>query len=273
MTIRFALLVFGLLAGAPVATALPRVASINLCTDQLLLKVADPAQIVSLSWLAALPEESMLAAQAAGYPVNYGSAEELLRLAPDVVLGGTYTSPFTRRLLAELGFRVIDIAPAESVDEIARNLRLVAAAIDRVARGEALVAELEDRVAAISAGQPARPVRALVLRPGGFTVGTGSLADDLMRLAGLDNIAAAGGLDRWGSLSIEALLSSRPELLIHTGYRRNEASLANAVFDHPALVAAAADIEVVEIAARFWACGLPESLESAARLEHAVRGR
>lgn len=271
MTIRLALLAVALLTGAPAMSALPRVASINLCTDQLLLRIADPRQIASLSWLAAEPEESMLAAQAAAYPRNYGSAEELLEISPDVVLGGTYTSPFTRRLLRDLGFRVVDVAPAESVADIARNLRVVAKAIDQPARGEALVRRLGARVEALRAGRPARRVRALVLRPGGFTVGAGSLADDLMRLAGLDNVAAAGGLDRWGSLSIEALLKSHAELLVYTGYRRDQASLANTIFDHPALAAIAADVALTEIEARFWACGLPESLDSAAALQRAAR--
>jgi len=272
MTIRLALFAVALLAVAPARAALPRVASINLCTDQLLLEVANPAQIVSLSWLAADPEESMLAAAAGGYPVNYGSAEELLRYAPDVVLGGVYTSPFTRRLLRDLGFRVVDVTPAASVDDIARNLRLVATAIGRQKRGEVLISELADRVAALRRHRPAHPVRALVLRPGGFTVGAGSLADELMRLAGLENIAAGAGLDRWGSLSIETLLTSRPELLVYTGYRRDQASLANAVFDHPALATVADRIDVAEIEARFWACGLPESLDSAAALQRAVTG-
>ena len=37
------------LQGASYATELPRIASINLCTDQLLVTLADPAQILGLS--------------------------------------------------------------------------------------------------------------------------------------------------------------------------------------------------------------------------------
>ena len=56
------------------AASLPSVASINLCADQLVLTVAAPAQIATVSWLSADPEESLLAAEAARYPLNYGSA-------------------------------------------------------------------------------------------------------------------------------------------------------------------------------------------------------
>jgi iron complex transport system substrate-binding protein len=80
------------------ALAQPTVASINLCTDQLLLSIAAPEQILSLSWLSADPEESMLAAAAGRYPLNYGTAEELLRIGAEVVIAGAETSPFTRQL-------------------------------------------------------------------------------------------------------------------------------------------------------------------------------
>ena len=58
---------------------------------------------------------------------------------------------------------------------------------------------------------------------------------ELLELAGLRNVAAEHGLDRWGSLSMEALLRSAPELIVLTGYRSTQPSLANAVLEHPAL--------------------------------------
>ena len=76
---------------------------------------------------------------------------------------------------------------------------------------------------------------AVIVRPGGFTVGAASLANELLYLAGLHNTAAEQGLDRWGSLSMEALLTSGPELIVLTGYRSSQPSLANAVLEHPAL--------------------------------------
>ena len=79
--------------GAAPASPLPSVASINLCADQLVLTLASPEQILTVSWLAADPEESMLAAQAKRYPLNYGTAEELLRFHPAVVISGAYTNP------------------------------------------------------------------------------------------------------------------------------------------------------------------------------------
>ncbi len=260
-------------ASHALAAARPSVASINLCADQLVLTVAAPEQILSVSWLAADPEESLLAAQAAHYPLNYGTAEELLRYSPDVVIAGAYTNAFTRALLERLGYRVVALEPEDTVADIEKNLRIVADAIGRSDRGEALARGVASRARELAAARSPRSLDAVVVRPGGFTVGRGSLADELLRLAGLRNVAAAQGLDRWGSLSMETLLLSDPALIVLTGYRAAEPSLANAVLEHPALRALRSTRRSVTIPAAYWACGLPQSLDSVAMLERAARSQ
>ena len=252
------------------AAELPSVASINLCADQLVLTVAAPEQVLTVSWLSADPEESLLATQAARYPLNYGSAEELLRFKPDVVIAGAYTNAFTRALLARLGYKVIELEPEESVADIARNLHVVAAAIGREERGNTLAAELQARERQIAASRPAHSPATVVVRPGGFTVGEHSLADELMKLAGVRNVAAEQGLDRWGSLSMETLLASRPELIVLTGYRASQPSLANAVLEHPALKLERGTRRTATVPAPYWDCGLTFSLEAAALLQQAA---
>ena len=252
------------------AAPLPSVASINLCADQLVLSVAAPEQVLTVSWLSADPQESLLAAQAARYPLNYGSAEELLRFRPDVVIAGAYTNAFTRALLARLGYKLIELEPEDSVADIERNLALVAAAIGREERGSELAAELRARERQIAAARPARAPATVVVRPGGFTVGEHSLADELMKLAGVRNVAAEQGLDRWGSLSMETLLASRPDLIVLTGYRASQPSLANAVLEHPALRLVRTAQRTTTIPAPYWDCGLLESLDAAALLQRAA---
>ncbi len=143
-------------AAATAPSRCRRVASINLCADQHLLALADPEQILTVSWLAADPEESLFASEAQRHTLNYGTAEELLKFAPDVVLAGTYTSPFTRTMLRRLGYRVVELEPEASVADIERNVRLVAEVVGQVERGEQLVATLRADVHAIEANRPAR---------------------------------------------------------------------------------------------------------------------
>jgi iron complex transport system substrate-binding protein len=252
---------------------LPSVASINLCADQLVLTLAAPEQILTVSWLSADPEESLFAETASRYPLNYGSAEELLRFDPDVVIAGSYTNAFTRALLARLGYPVVELEPENSVAEIEGNLRRVAHAIGREQRAEQLVAEIRAHAQRLEAQRPARAPAAVVVRPGGFTVGDHSLANELMTLAGVRNVAAEQGLDRWGSLSMETLLRAAPELVVLTGYRASQPSLANAVLAHPALRGVRDTRPTVTVRTAYWACGLPQSLDSADVLEHAAAAR
>jgi iron complex transport system substrate-binding protein len=141
------------------ADALPKVASINVCADQHVLALADPEQILSISWLATDAAESLFAAEAGRYPLNYGTAEELLAFEPDVVLAGTYTSPFARSMLRRLGMRVIELEPEASVADIERNVRLVANAVGQAERGERLVAALQRDLRELAHFRPERPPR------------------------------------------------------------------------------------------------------------------
>jgi iron complex transport system substrate-binding protein len=245
------------------AAQLPTIASINLCTDQLVLSVADPAQIVSLSWLSAHPEESMLASQAGSYPLNYGSAEELIEIGADVVIAGTETSPYTREMLRRLGSDVIEIEPETSLDDVFRNLRLVGAAARRTEPTEAVIAGMQAKMETLGQTRTTGTLSAVVVRPGGFTIGRNTLANDLLELAGLDNVVAE--LDRWGSLSVETLLASDPDVIILTTYRADEPSLANSFFSHPAL-ASIGDTTRIELPAKYFSCGAPESITAAEML-------
>lgn len=265
-----ALLACALGAATHAEAALPTVASINLCADQLVLALADPQQILTVSWLSADPEESLFASEAARHPLNYGTAEELLRFHPDVVIAGAYTNAFTRALLLRLGYRVVELEPETTVAEIESNLRRVADAVGRPERGDQLVAIIRAESRTLDAHRPVRAPAAVVVRPGGYTVGRHSLADELMTLAGMRNVAAEQGLDRWGSLSMETLLRSAPELIVLTGYRLAQPSLANMVLEHPALTRLRAQRPTTTIPAAYWACGLPQSLDSAALLQRAA---
>src|SRR3546814_9604599 len=77
----------------------------NVCTDQLVMQIARPERIVSLSFLSRDPQVSAMAAEAVVFPVNHGLAEEILPLRPDLVVAGSYTTRPTVHLLRRLGAR------------------------------------------------------------------------------------------------------------------------------------------------------------------------
>ena len=72
------------------AAPLPRVVSMNVCTDQLLLPLADPAQILGLSRFSRDAWQSWAAENARRYPNLSGGAEDVLVLKPDIVAASLF---------------------------------------------------------------------------------------------------------------------------------------------------------------------------------------
>ena len=105
------------------AAGLPRFASINLCTDQLLMTLADPDQILGLSPYSRDTARSWAAAEARKYPRLSGEAEDVLVLKPDIVVAGRYTKRATRELLKQQGLRVVEFDTAKSIDDVKRLIR------------------------------------------------------------------------------------------------------------------------------------------------------
>src|SRR3954447_6108984 len=87
MAIRCSLAWLAVLALTGVASAQEpphRIVSANLCTDQLVLALADPGQIASLSPFARDRDLSFLAERAAAFPMNRGTGEDIFRVDADL---------------------------------------------------------------------------------------------------------------------------------------------------------------------------------------------
>ena len=86
------------------AANLPRLVSMNVCTDQLLLTLADPEQILGLSRFSR-DGWQLRAGDISRYPVLSGGAEDVLLIRPDVVVASAFDKRSTRELLKTKGLR------------------------------------------------------------------------------------------------------------------------------------------------------------------------
>jgi len=256
-----------LLVAAPALadTAPARVVSMNLCTDQLAMLLAAPGQLVSVSHLASDPLSSSMVAEAAAFPANRGGAEQIFLMHPDLVLAGTYTSLASVSLLRDLGVTVVQVPPVTALDQIPGQIRTVGAAMGRAAQAEALVAEFQAGLAALATDLP--PRRAALYYPNGYTVGEGTLADDVLRHAGFDNIGARAGLTGGGTLPLERLVMAAPEMIV-TSTKYPGASRSEDILDHPALVDLRAAAGITSSDAD-WVCGTPHTLRALAGMRAA----
>ncbi|MGI3210372.1 ABC transporter substrate-binding protein [Roseovarius tibetensis] len=251
-------------SGALADTAPRRVVSINLCTDQLAMMLADPGQLISVSDLASDPHSSAMAEAARAYPVNHGRAEEVYLLDPDLVLAGAYTARATVEMLRGVGIEVVQFAPASSLADTRDRITKMARVLGHKARGAALIAKFDARLDALSETGANRP-RAAIYHPNGYTLGGGTLSNDILQAAGFRNLAREMGLRGGGTVPVETLVMAAPDLLI-SGTPLPGESRSEAVLDHPALDILRATRAGMQITSPSWICGTPHALDAVDRL-------
>ena len=267
--------VAALAAAAPeagVAETPRRVVSIHLCADQLLLALGDRDQIAAVSWHAGDAAQSYMAGRATGLRETYGDAEDVIALHPDLVLAGAYSGRGAVALLRRLGIAVVDLALPRSFADIRAQTLAVAEALGHPERGRALVAEMESRLdAAAGAVSGLPPALAVLYQPGGVTMGAGFLEDEILRRAGLVNLATRLGVVGQGSVALEALVAARPDLVVFGAEADAPPSLSTLLFDHPAIRRAAPGARRVLLSPRLWTCGAWFTVEAVERLVAARR--
>ncbi|GBU17660.1 MULTISPECIES: ABC transporter substrate-binding protein [Methylobacterium] len=252
------------------APAPRRVVSLNLCADELVLRLADREQVAAVTYLARDPRGSTVAAEAADVPWTRGLSEEIVALRPDLVIAGAFTTRVTVALLRRVGFSVLELGVPADFEGVRAQIRTVAAALGHPERGETMVAALDARLAAAVPSVPSGR-RALVMRPNAFTVAPGSLGDAIIRAAGLPNVAAEIGRDRHGQIPLEAAALADADLLVLDEAEPGTPSLADALLHHPVMAALARRGRMVSIPNRLWTCPGPQVAEVVARLAEAAR--
>ncbi|MCI2393814.1 ABC transporter substrate-binding protein [Aliiroseovarius sediminis] len=237
-----------------------RVVSINLCTDQLAMMLADPGQLVSVSVLAREPESSAMADEALGWPINHARAEEIFLLKPDLVVAGAFSSQATVQMLRKLGLPVEVFEPALSLEDVSAAMTRMGAALHQDARAADQVAGFEARLAALREQVVNRP-RAAIYYANGYSVGDQSLSGHILATAGFDNIAREAGIPVAGNIPLEVLALLDPDVII-TGQRYPAASRSEEILDHP-VVRHLQDARLRgTIADRDWICGTPHVLRA-----------
>lgn len=251
---------------APCAAEQPTFVSLNLCTDQMLLAIADASQILGLSVYSRDPARSWAAAQAARHRRLSGNAEDVLVLRPDIVLANRFNKFETRGLLKDKGLRVVDFDAANTVQEIADQVRLIGGLSGHEDRAAAIVARLEAAVARARAGASHEVLRVLAVSRRGWIAGRDSLATSLLAVAGLTNAADEIGL-RWGGFAtLETIVQLHPDLILVSDDDPHAEDQGRAFLMHPALERLYPPAKRIVIAERLTVCGGPMLVEALDRL-------
>lgn len=262
---------FPLVTGAR-AAALQRVVSLSLCTDEYVFRLVPREHIAALSFLAAdrHPVVSTIADRVDGIPLIHQSAEEVLAARPDLVVLDSGVDPRVRMLIKQAGIATIDVPWTDSLEGIRKVTHTLAAQLGAPERGEAMLREMDSQLDAARAMAPHPPVQTLLYEPNGYAV-AGGLTSEVMAVAGLANIASSYAPTRLGTIPVEVVVASAPELLILNGDPSAKDSRATMVLHHPALRALPARTHVEWLTLTPLLCPGPWSALSAADFANAAR--
>jgi len=246
-------------AWALAADAAVRAASLNLCTDELLLSLAAPGQIVSVSHLSQLREETALWRQARRYAANDGSLESVAARRPTLLLSMGGSGRARAALAQRLGIRLIDLPYPSSPEQAVAQAEQVATALGRPQAAQPYRAALRH----LRATQPPLEEGAF-LSGGGQSLSPGGLGAQWLGLAGWRQPVLPNG-----RLDLETLATHPPKWLIKSDYRIGQASRGTAFFRHPLVTRLAA--RTITTDGRPWTCGGLPMLAEVARLRQLQR--
>lgn len=232
-----------------------RIVSLDFCSDQYVLKFADPEQILAVS-PHAVKDFSYMREEAVGVPTVRPIAEDVLILKPDLIVRSYGGGPNAAAFFERAGVPVLQVGWASTIDgegpgSIPFLLQSMADGLGQSKRGQALVVEYRDRLRRLKS-RPSSDT-ALYMSPSGYTTGSGSLAHEMMLAAGLTNFEQSPG---WRPVPLERLAYEQPDLIAASYFEELANPLdAWSASRHPVARNQLAKPETVPIQGAWVSCG------------------
>lgn len=247
------------LAGA--AQAAPgRVVSVNMCTDELLLLIARPDQIASVTHLARDRHEFPFWRTGRRYPANDGSVVSVAGYRPDLILTMGGVARDRARLAERIGAELVVLPFPQTLPDIESAVATVAGALGREDRGRRILSIIRG----LSAEAPAIAREATFLGDGGYSVAGQSLGAEWLALAGARVPEGQGA-----RIAAETLLTDPPGIVIRSDYRRGQTSRGQH-WPGFRFIGRSPDMRILYTDGRRWTCSGLSLLPEIRRLREAL---
>src|ERR1700716_2556632 len=199
---------------APALAAGPRIASMNVCTDQMLITLADPAQILGLSRFSRDAWQSFVADDARRFPMLSGGAEDVLVMRPDIVLASRFDKRSTREFLKQKGLHLAEFSVPRNLDEVKAQIREMGEIAGHPDRANAQIVRLDAAMARARRTVAEKHHSVLPLSRRGWVSGSDSLLSSLLTETGLFNMASDLGVGTGGFALLEAVGAAQPDFIL-----------------------------------------------------------
>jgi iron complex transport system substrate-binding protein len=142
--------------------------------------------------------------------------EAIAALHPTLVIGrGISSNQREIRALHSMGYETLMVND-DSLAQIEQSIRLIGDRVGKHDAANAIVKNIETSVSRVREKLRAFPSRRALMLVGHqpiVAVGRGTYLDDLLKIAGAENIADASA-QQWPRLSIEYIIAMRPEVIL-----------------------------------------------------------
>ena len=267
-------IVAGALALPASASAAPRIVSMNICTDQLLLAIADPTQIMGLSRFSRDARQG-LGEKAHQFPILAGGAEDILMLKPDVVAASDFDKRSTRDLLKANGQNLVEFPIPRTLADVREQILQMGDLAGHPERARAEIARLDAAIAGAKQAAMGRHLRILPLSRRGWVPGRESFVGAILAEAGLASAAGELGISFGGFVSMEEIIKLKPDFLVVSDAGERAEDEGRAFLLHPALEHFYPQWKRIVIPERMTECGgvmLADALNAlASELKRVVR--
>lgn len=223
----------GLVSMAQGAVAPQRVASLNLASDEILADILPLSRLVAVT---ALVDEAGTSNAVGRIPRSIArfpkvDIERLIALRPDLVVVSEYTDADVLRALRESGLTVHRMSGLDSLSGFRQALLDLGRAVGETITAQRLAANFDERLAEIARRLKGVPRPRVLYWASGFTAGSGTAFDALIRCGGGENAAALAGISGITPLGAERAYALDPDWL----FIARHSTTAREIHEHPLL--------------------------------------
>ncbi|MCC3861524.1 ABC transporter substrate-binding protein [Pseudemcibacter aquimaris] len=239
----------------------PRAVSIDFCADQYLLALASNDQIVSIS-KQSLEPHSYYRDRAKTLPNFDGTLEQILTLKNTHIMAteGAYN---VLPALINYGIETIRTSYGHRPEVVYENIENFAKFLNQEERGQTLIKERQTILAKLQS-LPSKNKTILYLTPSGYTAGTSTYVDDVIKMAGYKSYAETHGITSWQPLSLERVILNPPDLIITSFFDNKNVHVSHwSLTRHPKIVELMDHIPTIPVPGQLSACGGLFSIEAA----------
>lgn len=189
-----------------------RIVSLSPATTEILFALGLGDKIVGITEFDDYPPEVKDIASVGGF--NGPNIEAIAVQKPDIVFASSLSGKANMETLQNLGIPVF-MLDAKKLEQIYQSILQIGSITGTQQKSEEMIADMKAKVTSIKnkvSEQPAVKVFYLVDSNGNWTTGKGTFIDELISLAGGENIV--NDTEGWVQYSIEKIVEKNPDVIV-----------------------------------------------------------